>query len=614
MKRLRFLSLVAVVALVLVSALLMSQARDVGAQSKFLGNIWRTGTEPLNFSLYWNQVSPENSGKWTSCEPTRDVMETWLWLDRAYDYAKSHGMPFKEHTLVWGHSSGEPSWVCSLSEAEQRAEVEEWIQAVCQRYPDMDYIDVVNEPLHDPPCYANALGGSGSTGWDWVIWSFETARQYCGDADLLLNEYNIINNEESSALERFIDVVEVLQSRGLVDGIGVQGHSMENTPASDVLSKLNRLDDLGLPIYVSELELRGDDSLQLQLYQNLFPVMWEHDAVHGITLWGYVQGEMWRDEAHLLKSDGTERPAMTWLMDYVGGVQPTTVPTSTPVTVVPPTPTTPPGGVYQAEDASLGGGVSVDTNHSGYYGSGFVNFPSSGGYVEYRSVDGGNGGSRTLRFRHALGATGARTGQLTINGASRNITFQPTGSWDSWAILEVTVNLNAGTSNTIRLQSTGQDLANQDQMEVVGGTSPTATPVTVVPPTSTPVTVAPPTSTPVTVVPPTSTPDVPGGCAVNYVIQNDWGSGATVNVTVQNNGGSAINGWTLTWAFPGNQQIVHLWNGSYTQSGASVSVSNAAWNGTIGGSGGTVSFGFNLSYSGTNAEPASFSLNGTVCQ
>jgi cellulase/cellobiase CelA1 len=103
-------------------------------------------------------------------------------------------------------------------------------------------------------------------------------------------------------------------------------------------------------------------------------------------------------------------------------------------------------------------------------------------------------------------------------------------------------------------------------------------------------------------------------CAVSYAIQNDWGSGATVNVTIANNGSSAINGWTLTWTFPGNQQITQLWSGSYTQSGASVSVTNLSYNGTIPASGGTVGFGFNLSYSGTNAKPTGFSLNGTACQ
>jgi O-glycosyl hydrolase len=135
---------------------------------------------------------------------------------------------------------------------------------------------------------------------------------------------------------------------------------------------------------------------------------------------------------------------------------PTATPTNTPAS----------SSTYQAEDASVGGGATVDTNHSGYNGSGFVNFPTSGGFVEYQNVNGGTGGSRTLQFRFALGASSARTGQLTVNGNSQNITFQPTGSWDSWSVQNVTVTLNSGSSNTIRLESTGQDLANQDQMTV----------------------------------------------------------------------------------------------------------------------------------------------------
>jgi cellulose 1,4-beta-cellobiosidase len=93
---------------------------------------------------------------------------------------------------------------------------------------------------------------------------------------------------------------------------------------------------------------------------------------------------------------------------------------------------------------------------------------------------------------------------------------------------------------------------------------------------------------------------------------NDWGSGATVSVTIKNNGTSAIDGWTLAWQFAGNQKISNLWNGTYTQSGTEVTVTSLDYNAAI-PAGGTVSFGFNLSYSGTNAKPAAFSLNGAVC-
>ncbi len=104
-----------------------------------------------------------------------------------------------------------------------------------------------------------------------------------------------------------------------------------------------------------------------------------------------------------------------------------------------------------------------------------------------------------------------------------------------------------------------------------------------------------------------------GNYEVVYTIQNDWGSGATVNVTITNNTTAAVNGWILAWTFPGNQTITNLWNGTFTQSGASVTVKNASYNTTIPANGGSLSFGFNLNYSGANAKPANFTLNGIAC-
>ena len=63
--------------------------------------------------------------------------------------------------------------------------------------------DVVNEPLHAQPSYKNALGGDGSTGWDWVIESFELANQYCGGT-LLINDYGIVN--DSSAASNYLQI------------------------------------------------------------------------------------------------------------------------------------------------------------------------------------------------------------------------------------------------------------------------------------------------------------------------------------------------------------------------------------------------------------------------
>ncbi|MBE5965567.1 MAG: 1,4-beta-xylanase [Lachnospiraceae bacterium] len=106
---------------------------------------------------------------------------------------------------------------------------------------------------------------------------------------------------------------------------------------------------------------------------------------------------------------------------------------------------------------------------------------------------------------------------------------------------------------------------------------------------------------------PTPTPPTSGDFAVDY-LQSDWGSGATVTITIKNNGTSTVNGWNLKFTFPGNQKITNAWSCSYTQSGASVSIKNDSYNGTI-PVGGSVSIGFNISYSGTNKAPTNFTVN-----
>lgn len=287
-------------------------AQIAAGKSKFLGNIIANSV-PSTFGTYWNQVTPENSGKWGSVEATRNTM-SWGALDAAYNYAQSRGFPFKQHTLVWG--SQEPGWMGSLSASAQKAEVEEWIRLFGQRYPNTKFIDVVNEPLHAPASYRNALGGAGATGWDWVIWSFQKARQYCPNAKLLLNDYSILSDNTNT--DKYVKLVNLLKSRGLIDGVGEQGHFFETTPLSTLKSNLSKLAATGVPIYISEYDVKfANDTDQLNKYKEQFPIFWTNPAVKGITLWGYIQGQIWRADAYLLRSNGTERPALKWLKTYV---------------------------------------------------------------------------------------------------------------------------------------------------------------------------------------------------------------------------------------------------------------------------------------------------------
>ncbi len=294
--------------------------------AKFLGSAYLPNQES-NFLNYWNQVTPENAGKFGSVAVSADTAQwSWSGLDASYKLAIDNSLPFKEHCLVWGNQ--QPAWITGsgLDSAQQRAAIETWIRIVGQRYPKMDMVDVVNEPLpgHAPAPYAPALGGAGATGWDWVIWAFEKARQYMPNAKLILNDYNILNsNSNTTAL---LQIVNLLKERGLIDGIGIQGHrfELESADTAMVRSNLDKLAATEIPIYISEFDLGNvgnsgtpDDNQQLNLYKKIFPLLWQHRGVKGITVWGYKEGLVWQTSTYLERSDGSARPALLWMADYV---------------------------------------------------------------------------------------------------------------------------------------------------------------------------------------------------------------------------------------------------------------------------------------------------------
>jgi cellulase/cellobiase CelA1 len=99
---------------------------------------------------------------------------------------------------------------------------------------------------------------------------------------------------------------------------------------------------------------------------------------------------------------------------------------------------------------------------------------------------------------------------------------------------------------------------------------------------------------------------------VTYTITNQWNTGFQGDVSIKNTGSTAVNGWTLAWTFANGQTITQLWNASYTQTGSTVTAASLSWNAAI-AAGSSVSFGFTAGWSGTNAEPAAFTLNGAVC-
>ena len=150
----------------------------------------------------------------------------------------------------------------------------------------------------------------------------------------------------------------------------------------------------------------------------------------------------------------------------------------------------------------------------------------------------------------------------------------------------------------------GAGLATNSFSVSVNGQGNTGSPTPTTSPTTSPT--GSPTSSP------TSSPTGGGGssgCTVTYAITGSWPGGFQAQATV-NAGSSALTGWKVGWTFPAVETINNLWNGSYTQSGENVSVTNANYNGSV-PAGGSTTFGFTATDSGSDAAPAALTCSGS---
>ncbi|WP_405590485.1 cellulose binding domain-containing protein [Streptomyces sp. NBC_01190] len=100
-------------------------------------------------------------------------------------------------------------------------------------------------------------------------------------------------------------------------------------------------------------------------------------------------------------------------------------------------------------------------------------------------------------------------------------------------------------------------------------------------------------------------------CKVTYAA-NDWGTGLTATVGLTNTGAAPVTGWTLGFAWSGNQRITNGWNADWSQTGTRVTATNLSWNRVL-PPGTTTTIGFNATYTGANPPPTAFTLGGRPC-
>jgi len=255
----------------------------------------------------------EANSKWGFVQP--DSATQWVWgpVDQVYQYALDHNIVFKGHTFFWNYE--QPAWV---NDSNVGTAGPAWIKAFCERYPKTALIEPANEAYNHPAPYRNGMGGAGTSGFDWVIQAHKWARQYCPNAILILNEYNIIEYDADNM--NYTNMLsKMLQAGAPVDAIGVQGHDVSRVGVATAKMYLDKLvARFNMPVYITEFDIdTTDDNQQKAVMQDAITMFWNQPLVKGITYWGYQQGLTWRVNGWLVRTDGSYRPAMTWLQDFI---------------------------------------------------------------------------------------------------------------------------------------------------------------------------------------------------------------------------------------------------------------------------------------------------------
>lgn len=496
---------------------------DGGA--KFVGNITTSGQIRDDMGTYWNQITAENGCKWGSIHSLSNgnsgtsqfAWDNYDKCEGAYKWAKEKPgeRHFKFHALVWG--SQYPNFLCkkknpSITVEKTKQYITEWFDAVAAKFPDLEYIDVVNEAIwagdnyhsgygkpaqgaegrstDDTECGGSyiieALGGddvvNGKHQYNFITTAFKMARERWPKAVLIYNDYNTLSWQMNEGIE----LVQTIVANGApVDAYGQQAHDCKGMSKSDFESKMTKIhNETGLPLFVTEYDIsEADDQKQKNDYANQIPFMWETEWVAGITIWGYINGATWASNTGII-DNGRDRAAMTWLKEYFANNLDKGKNSTEFGTPVEPEPQTPfkgkalavPGKI-EVEDFDIPGkGVNDDGTNNASYGDDSENhgdsdyregtgadlykkgtgvalgYNATGDWYEY-TINVAEAGEYTAIASVATEGTGAFT--LSLDGKAL-AEFEVSGnSYDDFADVKQKVTLPAG-EHVLRLDVTQQ--------------------------------------------------------------------------------------------------------------------------------------------------------------
>jgi endo-1,4-beta-xylanase len=268
-------------------------------------------------------VVPEWQLKPRFLKPRRRAPYNFTPADAIAEFAASNDMGFHGHTLFWHE---EPiRWAESEDFEESKRDYGAFIREVVNHYPEAISWDVFNEIVEEREQFRREFLVQ-TFGLRFIDFCLRLAHECAPTARLVINDYNLECGTPwcGAKQDNMLRLLEQLKAMGSpLHAIGIQGHlsSIHKASAASTVRFIDRLADLGLDVFISELDVNDStmpadvtlrDREVAAYFEDFLGAVLTRKSVKRLVFWGISDFDNWivRRQTREKRRSGKARPAL----------------------------------------------------------------------------------------------------------------------------------------------------------------------------------------------------------------------------------------------------------------------------------------------------------------